>query len=161
MNKLKLYHRILLISFFSATSVMAHMGEDHTVISPPTDADEVSLASINSEYKQRIRPIFVKKCFDCHSSKTSFPWYYKVPFVTSMIDADIRDAKKHLNMDGDFPFKSHGTPKADLKAIGKSISEETMPPLNYVFMHGQSRLTESEKKTVRDWVEFSLLKLNK
>lgn len=123
---------------------------------PPSIVKQLktSLNKINAGYLQDIKPIFEKKCFDCHSSQTVFPWYYKIPGIRQMIQSDIDEARDHLNMDSGFPFKSHASPLEDLEAISESIRTNDMPPATYRIMHPKSALTPEEKEKVYRWVEL-------
>lgn len=140
----------------------AHGGETHdkknTSPKKITQQENFSQAyiEINQEYKTDIKPIFKVKCFDCHSTQTRYPWYYKIPGIKQMIDYDTREAKKHLDMTKDFPFISHETPLKDLKSIQESILEDEMPPLRYLLGHWDARLTQKEKEQVSLWSKKSI-----
>ena len=115
---------------------------------------------INTVYVKKIKPIFKKSCFDCHGVVQKYPWYYKIPGVKRYIDYDIAESKKHIELTNDFPFMSHASPIEDLKAIGKTVKEGSMPPFRYWIMHRNTRLTKKEKKMVNDWVVESIGILN-
>ena len=114
------------------------------------------LRIINTEYINTVKPIFKRSCFDCHSSKTTYPWYYKIPGVKQLIDSDVREAKSHLDFSKDFPFISHDTPKNDLKSISKSILDEKMPPKNYLWLHSDAKLNKEEIEEINKWARNSL-----
>lgn len=116
---------------------------------------------INQSYLNNIKPIFENKCFNCHSNKPNYPFYYKIPGVKQLIDHDIKEAKTHIDMSDDFPFISHDSPINDLKSIRKSTINDTMPPLRYVIAHWDSRLDEVEKEQIIKWVDESLKLLKK
>lgn len=118
------------------------------------------LEQINQEYILSVRPIFAKRCFDCHAGNTQYPWYYKIPGAKQLIDSDIKEAKKHLDMSNDFPFGGHGDPKEDLSVVRESIEKNTMPPFRYQIMHLGSRITEEEEKVIFEWLEKSEKVLN-
>ncbi len=120
----------------------------------PTEATKVVFEKINESYLKEIKPIFQKKCFDCHSSKTKFPSYYKIPGIKQWIQSDIDEARDHIDLESDFPFKSHATPGEDIEAIGHEIKEGDMPPFGYRMMHSESALSDDEKEKVRVWVEL-------
>ena len=142
---------IIMISIFA----WAHEGKQHSAHHPsPSVIAKLDLNRINEMYISDVKPIFEKKCFDCHGSKNSFPWYRNIPGVKHLIDNDIRESKKHLDMSSDFPFKSHATPLEDLDAIQRSIDKDEMPPFRYRLMHSESALTESEKEKVYLWVKL-------
>ncbi|MGE4419631.1 MAG: heme-binding domain-containing protein [Sulfurimonas sp.] len=115
--------------------------------------------TINSSYLANIKPILEKKCFDCHSDSTKFPWYYKIPGFKQMIDYDIKKAKRHINMSKDFPFISHNTPLKDLESLREVVIKNEMPPLRYVIAHWDARLTKSEREAIIKWSEESISKL--
>lgn len=131
--------------------------ETNKVIPPNQTANRYK--SINSEYLKSVKPIFEKKCFDCHANTTQYPWYYKVPGIKQMIDYDIKEAKKHLDMGKNFPFISHETPLKDLESIKKVSIDGDMPPLRYILGHWDSRLNKSEKQTIIQWSDESILTL--
>jgi hypothetical protein len=113
------------------------------------------LRRINTGYLNRVKPVFEKKCFDCHSGSTHFPWYYSIPGVRQFIDSDITEAREHLDMSKDFPFRGHGGPAEDLEAIGKSTEDGSMPPFAYRLLHRGSGLTQQEKALILEWVSSS------
>lgn len=116
---------------------------------------------INSAYERSIKPIFIKKCMDCHSGKTNYPWYYRIPGARGLIDEDIAEGRKHLQIDNGFPFKSHATMVEDLSAIKKSAVEQTMPPLRYRMLHWDSGLSEKEIAEISSWTMQSKKRLLK
>jgi hypothetical protein len=112
---------------------------------------------INDQYIKKIRPIFQKKCFDCHSNQTNFPWYHSLPVIKGLLDADINEGRKHIDMSDDFPFEGHGSAEEDLKAIQKDVNENSMPPMKYWLIHWRSRLTKEERLRINIWIDESLM----
>jgi hypothetical protein len=113
------------------------------------------MQEINRTYLERIKPIFRVKCFNCHSTSTIFPWYYKIPGIKQLIDDDIAEGLEHLDLTDDFPFKGHGSPKEDLEVIAKSVEKSEMPPWNYLLMNRDHRLSPSERLSILDWTKSS------
>lgn len=152
-----------LSSIFLTFSHMAqaHKGVDHEKSTPavqkvvPPDVN----AEINAAYKPEVRKLLLRACGDCHSNQTKFPWYSHLPFVRQWITTDIKEAKEHLDISDDFPFKGHGTPKEDLEAIQDVLNKNSMPPIGYGFMHWTDRLTDSEKEKIYEWLKSSITKL--
>ncbi len=118
--------------------------------------NNTSTISINQTYLKLIKPIFKKSCFDCHSNNVQYPWYYKIPIITDIIDSDIRKAKSHLDFSFDFPFKGHGNSVNDLNSIMDTIKNKTMPPNDYLFMHRDKKLRLKDKKIIYNWINNSL-----
>lgn len=119
-------------------------------------AREKALKEITITYDRDVKSIFGAKCFDCHSRYTRYPWYHHLPLVKNLIDADIREALKHLDMSDGFPFKSHGIPEGDLQDIRDEVEDGGMPPWNYRLMHWGSGLNAEEKRKVLDWIDEGL-----
>lgn len=126
-----------------------------------THNEEEALKTINQNYVKNVKQIFQASCFDCHSGQTRYPWYYKIPGAKQLIDRDIREARKHIDMSDDFPFNGHGTPSEDLEALQKSIQKSTMPPFRYKITHWNSQLSQEQKRVILKWIEESQDELSK
>lgn len=118
-----------------------------------------TLEKINNNYLREIKPIFNKKCLDCHGSRRELPWYFALPGAKQLMEYDMREAKEHMDMGNDFPFKGHGTLKDDLEALAKTIKNDKMPPLRYLLLHWDSSLTVEEKQKINIWITNSLKKI--
>lgn len=149
----------LFLLLFMLTSILslaheAHHQETPTAVSQmPTQKSAVE--EINSSYIKNIRPIFVTKCFDCHSQQTRFPWYYRLPIAKQLIDSDIREGLKHLDMTDGFPFKGHHPTEEQLEAIRKVTEKGDMPLWRYRLLNPGTGLTPEEKSAVLEWVKSS------
>jgi len=121
-----------------------------------TGPSRETLDAINRNYIRTIRPIFRTKCFDCHSTETRLPWYYRLPGARKLIDGDIREARKHIDMTRDFPFEGlHGTAVDNLRAVERVIEENRMPLWRYRLLHWGSGLSTEEKDKILNWVHES------
>lgn len=133
----------------------AHQGHHHHEEVPLTHSEEevraTKLKIIGDSYRARVKPIFQKSCFDCHSNQAAYPWYYKIPGAKQLIDSDIKESKEHIDLSNDFPFKGHGTPDEDLKAIVDEVEKNDMPPFRYRIMHPSNKLSDQDKKTIINW----------
>lgn len=136
----------------------AHEGKNH--VGRRSEETKVSdsdaLAESKRVYQQTIEPIFKKSCMDCHGQASSLPWYHSVPLVKAIIDDDMREAKKHIDMSKSFPFDGHGSLADDLLAIEKSVKNGTMPPFRFRVMHPGSKLSDQDLKSVLDWTSGAL-----
>lgn len=120
----------------------------------PADNNDV-FTDINKAYMASIKPIFQKKCFDCHSNTTHYPWYYRLPFVKQLIDRDIQEGLEHIDMSRGFPFGGHGTPQEDLEELREVVEKDEMPPWQYRLIHWQSSLTKADKAKILEWITTS------
>jgi len=143
---------LLSFSSFSHKGII-HKTKDKAKSKTSNKSVEESYEKINRDYIDNVKVIFANSCFNCHSSSTEYPWYYKFSFAKKVIDTDVEEAKIHLDLTNNFPFKGHGTPLQDLDAIKSSIDEDTMPPLRYKLLHPSSALSDNDKKAVYEWIQ--------
>ena len=151
---MNIFIRLVIVLFLIVGfKVYPHQNKQHTESRAPVTQEK--LEHINNLYSQSIEPIFKKKCADCHGGGTQFPWYYRLPIVKQLIDDDVKEGTKHLDISGGFPFKGHATPLEDLKEIEKVVKEKTMPPMRYWLLHWDCRLTKEERRAIVTWVHES------
>lgn len=135
--------------------LLAHKGEKHTTPEKLSSKDKTAIAGLKQTsllYTEKIKPIFQKKCFDCHAIPQKLPWYAKIPGPKQLIAYDLREAKEHMDMRQDFPFGGHGSPLEDLKSLEEVVQNGSMPPWRYRIMHKGSKLTQEEIQKIQDWI---------
>jgi len=129
-------------------------------LSDTTTTSQDSLYAEINRGLAALEPIFVKGCFDCHTDRTRFPWYHKLPVIRGMIDSDIRNAHKRLNMSSGFPFSKRGNVADDLVNIHDELRGGDMPPLSYRFIHWDAKPSQAEADSVYNWINLSLKALS-
>lgn len=153
---------VLLCHLLSFSFVWGHGTKKHTntEVAEIIVSDQKTIyADINQQYLVKVKAIFKRSCFDCHSSQNNYPWYYKIPGIKGMIDNDIAQAKKHLDLTHDFPFKGHDTALNDFSAILNVLAKKTMPPFGYRLMHKIAKLEQSDIKLIKEWIKLSTQKI--
>lgn len=141
--KSKIFLSLLLISLiFIASSAFAQM-----------DAQKYEKA--NYLYRKTVKPIFQRKCFDCHSNHTHFPFFHKIPIIHQIIERDIRLGRNKLLYDQDFPFTSESDQVSLLNLIQHVIEADTMPPKAYRLVNPNKVLTAEEKEIIYKWIRFT------
>lgn len=147
---------------FAEWPAYAHKGHHHhaedtkgekSIPENPADPLQQKLKLVGVSYADKVKPIFQKSCFDCHSDHPAYPWYYRLPGVKHLIDSDIDESKEHLNLTNGFPFAGHGTPDEDLQAIADAVQDGSMPPFRYRIMHPKNRLTDEDRAAILGWVK--------
>jgi len=139
---------LLTVSLLIPRGGLGH--EAHPVeTAPPPAGAAVGIVEI---YRSEIEPIFRQKCFDCHSTKTRYPWYYKLPGARQLIDYDIREAREHIDMTDGFPFKGHHSLEDQLKSLERVVRKNEMPLWRYRLLHPGAGLTDDERQAILEWV---------
>jgi hypothetical protein len=97
-----------------------------------------------------VKQILNRSCYDCHSNETSWPWYSSIAPISWLVASDVNEAREHLN------FSEWGSLQTDdqllaRKKIWKEIEKGQMPLGNYLLMHGDAKLSESDKSVIQRW----------
>jgi len=93
------------------------------------------------------KAVLVTKCADCHSSETRWPVYARVAPGSWLIERDIVEARKHMDLS-----RWQQMPVEQQQVLTAKIAQEAksgdMPPLQYLALHWGADLSESEVKTL-------------
>lgn len=100
---------------------------------------------------QEIHALLQKKCYDCHSNNTTYPWYSYVQPVAWWLNSHIVEGKEHLNFSA---FASYDKKKADhkLEEVVEEVTEGAMPLTSYTLIHRDAIVTAEEAIALRNWV---------
>lgn len=116
-------------------------------ISQEQSADAIEL---HYNVPQNVGTILQTSCYDCHSNNTKYPWYNNVQPVAFWLNSHVIDGKKHLNFD-EFNAYPLDRKRKKLKEIGETLEENEMPLSSYTIIHGETKLSEADKKILTDW----------
>ena len=89
------------------------------------------------------RQVLISKCADCHSSETRWPLYAHVAPGSWLIERDIIEARKHLDLS---QWEQYPKDKQDvlLAKIMQEARSGDMPPIQYLALHWGARLSRSD-----------------
>lgn len=122
----------------------------------PTDRNQSDLIPktdfmVVNEVPKNIANIIKTSCYDCHSNNTDYPWYNKVQPVAWYLEDHVEHGKEELNFN-EWDFYSSRRKNSKLKSVLRQIEDDEMPLTSYTLIHRDARLSDTEKKTVLDWV---------
>lgn len=116
-------------------------------ISTEPSANEIEL---HYNVPEKVQTILQTSCYDCHSNNTKYPWYNNVQPIASWLNSHVIDGKKHLNFD-EFNAYTLDRKRKKLKEIGETLEENEMPLPSYTIIHGDAKLSDTDKKMLIDW----------
>ena len=126
------------------------------------DKNEGDLTSIAAFFDDTNPPNDVKlilkeSCFDCHSSKTHYPWYSKITPVNYWMADHVKHAKGHLDFS---KWNDYSVKKKDhkLEELIEMVEKKEMPLSSYTWMHAESKLTDAQIKSILDWAKLARFK---
>lgn len=99
-----------------------------------------------------VRTVLARSCYDCHSDRTTYPWYAEIQPVGWWLAYHVNDARKHFNFSA---FARYEPKRAEhkLKELVEEVKEGEMPLHSYLWIHRDARLSEAEQRLLIDWAE--------
>ena len=94
--------------------------------------------------------VFDHSCADCHSEKTRWPWYSQVAPVSWLLEVDVQQARKRLNL-SHWDSLSPTEQARLLTAIASVIQNHQMPPPRYLVLHPEARMSADQSVEVIEW----------
>ncbi|MCP4976690.1 MAG: heme-binding domain-containing protein [Maribacter sp.] len=103
---------------------------------------------------QEVKLILKNNCYDCHSSKTRYPWYNNIAPISYWLANHIKHGKEELNFS---EWEGYSNKKKDhkLEEVVEVIEEGAMPLNEYTWTHSDAKLTENQKQLIIEWAKQS------
>jgi hypothetical protein len=100
---------------------------------------------------ENIQQFLVKKCYDCHSNNTEYPWYANIQPVGWWLSHHVEEGKEHLDFS---EFKTYSAKRAahKLEELGEVLVEDEMPLKSYTLVHRDAVVTAEEVTMVTNWI---------
>ncbi|MBT3742815.1 MAG: heme-binding domain-containing protein [Polaribacter sp.] len=119
------------------------------------EKNEGDLASVDSfiaetNPPENVKNIFETTCYDCHSSKTAYPWYNNITPVNYWLASHVKDGKKHLNFS---KWNEYSLKKKEHKMdeLYEEVAEGEMPLNFYTWTHSEANLSQEQVDAVVTW----------
>ena len=99
---------------------------------------------------ENVKSLLKRACYDCHSNETKWPWSSNVAPVSWLVAEHVEDGRKHLNF-SEWEKYEPGRKKHKLEECEGEVSAGNMPMPGYVALHGEAKLSDTEKQLLLDW----------
>ena len=105
-----------------------------------------------------ISQMIARSCNDCHSNKTTYPWYTAIQPAGWFMKDHIDHGRSELNFS---VFNTYSKQKKEklLDEICEMVESGEMPLPSYLWLHGDAKLSESDKLILCGWAEHEREKL--
>jgi len=133
---------ILVASVVLALTTTTHGSRSETLV-------EKSLLA-GSSVPEPVRAVLQRACQDCHSENTVWPWYAYIPPMSRQIHGDVKKGLAFMDL-SKWNDYTESERRGFRVAIGAAIQSHLMPPLKYVWMHRDARLSSDEIELVTAW----------
>lgn len=97
-----------------------------------------------------VKTILETSCYDCHSDHTNYPWYTNIQPVGWWLNDHVNEGKEEVNFS---QFKKYRIKRQIRKfeEIADQLKEDEMPLNTYLWIHGNAKLSDVQKKELSDW----------
>lgn len=105
-----------------------------------------------------VMQVLKTSCYDCHSNRTTYPWYSRINPVGWWLDHHIKEGKEELNFS---EFAAYDKKRQDhkLEETAEEVQEGHMPLPPYLYAHADAELTPAQVQLIIDWVKTERGKL--
>lgn len=125
-------------------------------IRPGKNISEDQTYDISTSYEipNEVNHLLQTSCNDCHSNKTSYPWYANMQPMAWWIDDHIKDGKSDLNF-SEFTRAKIAIQNHKFEEIIEEVDEHEMPLASYTYLglHSEAKLSAKQRQLIIDWAE--------
>jgi mono/diheme cytochrome c family protein len=100
----------------------------------------------------QVKQILKESCFDCHSNKTRYPWYFNVTPVNYWIADHIEEGKDELNF-SNWSEYSLKRKEHKMEEVWEEVKKKEMPLESYTWTHGDANLSDEQIEAVVSWAK--------
>ncbi|MFN2501974.1 MAG: heme-binding domain-containing protein [Pyrinomonadaceae bacterium] len=143
---LKKVIKIAVVVLAGAFIVIQFFGIDKA--NPPVNSDDTLEAAV--AVPADISMILARSCNDCHSNKTTYPWYSHVQPFSWFLKDHIDEGRRELNFSV-FNTYSNEKKAKKLDEICQEVGSAAMPLPSYLWIHGDAVLSASDATALCDW----------
>lgn len=106
----------------------------------------------STQMSTEVASVLDRACSDCHSSKTTWPWYSQIAPVSWFVIRDVNEGRKELSF-SDWGKYEPKRKARKLQEICEQVEKGEMPMKSYVFIHPAAGLSDSDKRLLCDWAK--------
>jgi len=98
-----------------------------------------------------VHALLQRACYDCHSNSVIYPWYAHIAPLSWYIKRHVKEGRKRLNFS---QWKTYDPSQQQklLEKIPKAIRIR-MPLPDYLWLHPEAKLSNEDKKLLRNWAK--------
>jgi hypothetical protein len=139
----------ILLAVVAILVIIQFIQPSKNIALPLITEDDISKTYAISE---DVHQILIKKCYDCHSNNTAYPWYYNIQPIAWWMAHHIEEGKDELNFS---TFKTYPEKKAThkLEELGEAVNEGWMPLDSYLWIHHEAEITEADRTAINAWLK--------
>lgn len=119
-----------------------------SMTNPPVD--ESSTLQAKAQISPAVYAVIERSCKDCHSNKTTWPWYSQVAPVSWYLASHVDEGRRELNI-SDWAKYDNRRATRKLKEICEQVKTGEMPIESYLLLHPSAKLSDADRQALCDW----------
>jgi hypothetical protein len=143
---LKRASKAVAVALAATVAIIQFFQIDRT--NPPINAADTLEAAVS--VPPDISMILGRSCNDCHSNKTTYPWYSYLQPSGWFLKSHIDDGRRELNF-SQFNTYAARRKRRKLEEICSEVREGHMPLPSYLWVHRSAAVAPSEIEAICDW----------
>ena len=112
--------------------------------------DQSRTLEAHARVPTEINAILSRSCNDCHSNKTTWPWYSNVAPVSWLLTDHVNHGRKVMNF-SDWAQYDREDERKLLKDICNEVKSGEMPMSSYLPLHPEAKLSPDDVTKLCDW----------
>lgn len=108
----------------------------------------------------KIESILQRGCYDCHSDRTSWPWYSNVAPVSWFVIDHVDSGRRHVNF-SEWLRRDTKNPaeytRERFQAICRQVQTGDMPLTSYLLLHRTAKLSQDDIETICQWTRTGVV----
>ena len=113
-------------------------------------SDPAKTLEASDKVPAEIAEVLKRSCNDCHSNNTVWPWYSNVAPMSWSIVNHVNEGREELNF-SEWGAYSEDRQARKLEEICEEVEERWMPHYQYVWLHRDAALSDSDIRLLCSW----------
>ena len=123
---------------------------------PPVD--QTKTIEKTMQIPANVQTTLSRACNDCHSSKTTWPWYSNIAPISWMLGDHVNEGRGDLNM-SEWATYSARKRRRKLEQICEQVNKKEMPLPSYLWLHPDAKLSAADRNLLCDWANGEKAKI--
>ena len=146
--------KIAVIVMAAAFVIAQFIRPDRTL--PPENPAETLEAS--TRVPPDVEAILTRSCVDCHSNRTTYPWYSNISPFSWFLANHITEGRRELNISTwNTTDTKHRVRKLD--KMCEEVQDVEMPLPSYLWIHWDAKLSQNDVNALCAWTDAEKARL--
>jgi len=139
----------IVVIVLAVAFVIAQFFRPDRTLPPENPADTLEAST---QVPQNVEAILTRSCVDCHSNRTTYPWYSNVSPFSWFLANHINEGRQELNI-STWNTTDIKRRVRKLDKMCEEVQNGEMPLPSYLWIHWDAKLSPNDIKTLCSWTD--------